>query len=142
MRFVRILQNTMHNLTGAVRRGDVVEVPDDLADHWTGQHLGEEADASDQTHGVPHVQNDAGAWVPAHELDDDDGEQAEGETATVAEPTSGPLTGHEHEPTVLAPEPTPDPALEPTEAPVTPAPIDTPAPPSAPVPPATPPAAA
>jgi hypothetical protein len=106
---VRLLHDTIHNLTGSVRRGDVVEVPDDLATHWTGQGLAEEAKGAKPTRGVPQVEDEQGTWHPA------DDPAAPDTTVGVAEPTSGPLTGRDE--ATVTPEPAPAPAPEPAPPP-------------------------
>lgn len=112
---IRMLSNTIHSFTGSVRRGDVVEVPDDLATHWTDQGLAEHAQGAEPTRGVPMVENEQGQWV---EDQDEIARRNENKPPdarigaitradvgggpsttfpanepTVAEPTSGPMTG-------------------------------------------------
>lgn len=139
---VRMLQNTIHNLTGPLRRGDVVEVPEDLATHWTDQKLAEDAAGAELTEGVPQVEDSEGHWAPDQAEIDRRAQNRPPDTTigaitradvgggpstqpTVAEPTSGPMTGENG--AVAPPAPTVAPPA-PTVAEVEPAPAETPGP--------------
>jgi hypothetical protein len=112
---IRMLSNTIHSAFGSVRRGDVLEVPDDVATHLTENQLAEKADGAEPTRGVPMVEDGDGHWAPDQEEINRRAENRPPDTRigaitrtdvgggpsttfpanapTVAEPTSGPMTG-------------------------------------------------
>jgi hypothetical protein len=106
MKTVRVLHNTIGTTTGPVRRGDVIEIPDDLAAHWTEQGIVEGAGKAKPTRGVPMVEDEQGQWSPDQaEIDRLAADRPPDTTVgaitradvgggpTVTEPTSGPMTG-------------------------------------------------
>jgi hypothetical protein len=111
---IRMLANTIHSALGSVRRGDVVDVPDDIAAHLTENRLAEEAQGAEPTRGTPMVEDTEGHWVEDQaEIDRRNANRPPdarigaitradvgggpsttfpANAPTVAEPTSGPMT--------------------------------------------------
>ena len=46
---IRLLISTFHPATGSVRAGEVVEVPSELAEHWTNNQIAEDASGQEVT---------------------------------------------------------------------------------------------
>lgn len=82
---IELLLSTFHPATGSVRTGEVVEVPDELAAHWTNNNIAKDAEGQEVTRNTateaPTGQdgpNEFGQWPEARALGEPDPAAAPG----------------------------------------------------------------